>query len=249
MVVVVGPYVGGIESELFVFQPYVNWLHLALRGRYESFYVFSHEQHRFLYDLEGIKFIPVSAELSSDKNHSGLTNILVSNKEYLSLLKSTKNSIRNSEVLQCFIKYTKYDNFVLPLYKKLFKRIKVDVELEPELVGKVILINRGADLNVSKKILSQVDAIEINGRYPFSIDKTLKLVQKAKLVICPAGVWTVFCNLHNIPVISWGDQGLGLYKENGPYAFNNKNIYILHYSGGDIKAILSGIQDMMERLK
>ena len=131
---------------------------------------------------------------------------------------------------------------------KIFKKIEIDIEIEEEITNKVIFINRGADLNISKKILSKIDAMEINGSYPFSIDKTLKLIQESKMVICPAGVWTFFCNLHGIPVVSWGNEGIGMFKNNGPYYFGNENSNVLYFSGGNTDPLLSGIHNMMEQL-
>jgi hypothetical protein len=240
--VVCGPYIGGIEAELFTFQPYVMWLYFALKNKYDNFTVFSHKKHAFLYNSIDVQFNSVDEKLSDDSLHNGLMNSLITNKEYLSLLKSVHGSVK--DVLQCCVKYTKYDNFVIPLSKKLFNRISIDTEIEPELYGKIILINRGADLNVSKKIMQQIDVMEINGSYPFSIDKTLKVIQNAQMVICPCGVWTYFCNLHQVPVVSWGTEGIGMFKDNGPYYFNNKNSLILHTDGKNINPIISGIRNL-----
>jgi hypothetical protein len=246
MNIILGPWIGSIESEIFHFYPYVIWVYAALRNRCENFYVFSHQQHKFLYDIENINFIPVSPELSNADDHIGIMNSKISNKDYLSLLKSTKSNMNDKEIIHCYVKYTKYDTFTVPLSKKMFLPIKIDEQVD--MSNNTVVITRGADLNISKRILSKIDAEEINGSYPFPTSTMLKTIQNAKMVICQCGVWTYFCNLHNIPVFSWGNDGIGLYKDGGPYHFNNKKSSVIYFDNGNIDMILSGIKNLESNL-
>ncbi len=251
MTIVCGPYIGGLEQELFTFHPHVNWIYNALMNRCEQFYIFSHQQHSFLYNWPNATFIPINLELSDECFHSGIINNQISNKDYISLLKATKNSIDdNKDIIHVYVKYTKYDNFTVPLSKKLFKRIEIDVDIDEDLTDQIIVMGGETDSIISQRIIERFDALEIHGSYPRSPAMMLKILQKARMIICPMGVWTYFANLHGVPVVSWGNGngGIGMYKEDGPYYFNNKESHIISITNGNMEPIIDGIEYLMNRL-
>ena len=239
--IVVGPYIGKLEQEIFTFRPYTAWLYRSLRSHCDNFYVSTHAQHQFLYDWDDINFVPVDDSFSVDADHFGVMNNKVNNKDYLSLIKQLKNSI-DGETVHCGIRYTKYDNFIVPVSKKIFHA----VELSSDEPNEILLISRYGDMNILKRLSKALPSIrEINGDY--SSIQILRKILAAKLVICPCGVWTCFCNLHGIPVFSWASEGLGMYKSNGVYGFNNPKSYIIHHDSNDVEKLLSGIEYMRER--
>jgi len=241
MQIVVGPFIGSIEQELFTFRPHALWIYRSLKSYCDEFYISTHDQHRFLYDWPGINFIPVDKNFSIDSDHHGVMNDKVNNKDYIGLTKQLKNSIGN-DVINYYTRYTKYDNFIVPVSKKIFST----VELESDEPNEILLISRYGDMNILKRLSKALPSIrEINGDY--SSIQILRKILAAKLVICPCGVWTCFCNLHGIPVFSWASEGLGMYKSNGVYGFNNPKSYIIHHDSNDVEKLLSGIEYMRER--
>lgn len=244
MNIIVGPFVGGLEQELFTFRPYATWLYKGLRSHCENFYLSTHDKHRFLYNWNDINFVPVNSEFGNDEDHQGIMNLKVNNKEYLTMVKQLKNNVKKDEdVVHCNVRYTKYDNFTIPLAKKVFDKVKLDVEHNNE----VLIISRQGNFNIIKQLCKALpDAIEINNHCS-SID-LLKIVLGAKLVICSCGVWTYFCNLHGVPVFSWGTD-IGGYKPTGVYHFNNKKSHVIYHDSNNIDTILSGIEYLINKVE
>jgi hypothetical protein len=241
MTVICGPYIGGLEQEIFSFHPHVAWLYRVLIDRCDYFYVFSHENHSFFYDWPGVNFVSVDGCYSVESNHSGIVNKLVSSKEYLSLIKFVRNKVSDKDVLHYNIRYTIYDNFVVPLHKKMFVKINMNIEK----TDNIVLISRGhTDFNVVKKIKDRFvghDLIEIDDKWNHY--DAIKTIQSAIFVICQCGPWTYFCNLHKVPVVSWGNVGYSMYKDNGVYNF--KNICITTPNEHNL---FSSIEYMLERV-
>jgi hypothetical protein len=250
MKVVIGPWIGSIEQEIFTFRPYAKWLYESLQSYRSDFYISTHEQHQFLYDWPDINFIPVDKKFSNDADHQGVMNSKVNNKDYLTLVKQLKNSIGigngngSSDAIFCNVRYTKYDNFIVPVSKNIFNKVR----LTTESTNDILIISRYGDQNIIRKLCKSLpEVIEINGNY--SSTEILQKILSAKLVICPCGVWTCFCNLHEIPVFSWADGGLGMYKPDGVYHFNNYNSHVIHHDGDDIDILLSGVDYVKKRVE
>ncbi len=105
----------------------------------------------------------------------------------------------------------------------------------------IIIISRQGDLNTIKKICKALpDIVEVNNSFD-SVD-LLSKIMSAKMVICACGVWTYFCNLHQIPVFSWGDSEISMYKPAGLYHFRNYRSHIVYHSGDGVDKLLSGIE-------
>ena len=247
MNILIGPYIGGLEQALFTFRPHAAWLYNCLRVYCSDFYISTHEDHRFMYDWPETTFVPVADKLGDDNVHQGIMNTMVSNKDYISITKQLRTIIGNNDTIHCYARYTKYDNFTIPISKKLFTRINsFDINHSNE----ILMISREDKLGIVEKLIDKIEgAIEICSIESTSPKELIHRILSARLVICPCGVWTYFCNLHGIPVVSWGES-LGLYKDGGPYYFNNKNAYILYHSNGDtdIHRIMAGINYILERL-
>lgn len=243
MDIIVGPFVGSIEQEIFTFRPHVIWLYRSLRSHCSKFYIATHEQHQFLYAWDDVIFVPVDSRLSCDDNHRGIMNDLVNNKDYISMVKQLKNSKNNGEIVHCYPRYTKYDNFTIPMAKKFFSRIPLVSEHNND----IVVINRNGNPLVVERIYNKIPNATMVNKC-IDAKELLSKVISAKMVICSCGIWTYFCNLHHIPVFSWGEEGLGLYKYGGAYYFNNEKAHIVHSNGKDINKLISGIEYLLSKI-
>jgi hypothetical protein len=238
MNIILGPYIGSIEQALFTFYPHTLWIYNCLLSHNYSFYISSHDKHRFLYDWAGITYVPVDIGLSNDDDHHGIMNSKISNKDYLVLLKQLKNSINGDNTIHCYVRYTKYSNFTIPVSKKRFAPLNIKTEVGND----IFVINRNDDSGITRKVHELIPgSIEINTIDVNSTEEILGMLLSARMVICPCGEWTYFCNLHKIPVFSWGLDGIGMYKPNGIYHFDNFKSEVM-YTNGNIDVIMSGIK-------
>jgi len=231
-----GPYIGGIEQEIFTFRPYMSWLYTGLKHHYSEFYISTHQHSMFLYDWPGIKFVPVDNKYY-DPSVTGIMCNIVNNKDYLGLAKQSKATIEGNDVVHCLIKYTKYDNFIVPIHKKLFQIINI----KKSTPGNIVVVARNQAQELHEKLAVALDA-KLLGYSCGSYD-LIKAVLCAKLVVCEVGPWTALCNLHKIPVLSWGDSNISMYKSGGVYSFNNKHNSVI--PGNDFNLIISGIKHLL----
>jgi len=207
-----------------------------------KFYISSHEGHRFLYNWPGVTYLPVENKYSNDDDHRGIINSKVSNKEYLALFKQLRTSISGSDTLHSTVRYTKYSNFTVPLSKKIFKPLDIKVEK----TDNIVIITRN-DVTEAATVLSEMvsESIVIDSIDVDNTEDILRTILSAKMVICPCGEWTYFCNLHKIPVFSWGTEGIGMYKPGGAYHFNNFKSEVVSYS--NIGTLFSGIEHLRNK--
>jgi hypothetical protein len=245
--IIVGPYIGDIEQSIFTFRPYVMWMYDHLYSFADAFYISTHKSHKFMYNWPGVEFIPVDNSLSNDVDHRGIMNTNIDNKTYLVLTKQLKNSLNNGggDVVHCYVRYTKYNNFSIPISKKTFRPL----DLKPSDKREIVIISREGDTEITKKIgLFIPDSVEINAIDINNVESTLQRIISAKMVICPCNTWTYFCNLHKVPVFSWGENGVGMYKPSGVYHFSNTRSHVVYSDGSNIDILLSGIKYLLDKI-
>jgi hypothetical protein len=68
-------------------------------------------------------------------------------------------------------------------------------------------------------------------------------ILSSKMVITPSSHWTFFCNLHNIPVFSWGNN-ISQYKDT--FNFNNICIVIPFDKGNNVDILLKSIDKFVK---
>lgn len=246
-VLLIGPYIGDWKNELLTFRPYANWIFNQLDK--PICYISSHFNRKFLYDwIPEENFIPVFEHLT--RNESKQNNYLhddITAKDYKLLIKEFKKTIIEKE------KITSKNINIYNLsyleskpeyswHQKIFTKIKI----EPIPNNYIIYI---PDSSISTSfhdtllcsLLNEYDNIAMVGDHTcYDIEKFLnfqinysevgyenlmKYILGCKFVITPCSHWTFLCNVHKIPVVSWGLNG-NIYKKDNVYGFDNNN-YIL----------------------
>jgi hypothetical protein len=245
MNILIGPYIGSIEQEIFTFRPHTMWIYRCLLPYNYNFFIASHNKHKFLYNWPNVTYLPIDSRFSNDDDHNGIINTKVSNKDYLAMLKHLRNTINDDNVLQYYVRYTKYNNFTVPISKKLF----LPLDIPANTSDNIFIINRNDNKRVIERIRKKIpEAVEIVTIDVNDTESILGMIMSAKMVICPCGEWTYFCNLHKIPVFSWGDEGIGMYKIGGPYHFNNYKSEIMFFNNGKIDTLVNGIKYLENRI-
>jgi hypothetical protein len=245
-----GPYIGDFEQELFSFRPYVRWISKV--SQVDSIYLSTHFNRTFLYDwIEEDRIIPVFHDLSRNElSQHGTIHDNLQIKDYTLLTKIFKEEIIRQtgtgkrDISLITLPYTKSSS--CPLYNKLFRPVPIpDVETEqkfdiifiPDIKEDKKKTHEIYDLLKSKYnvgvigdfkthlcdenlILKRVDYFENGYKY------IVKYISEAKAVICPAGHWTLLCNMQKAPVFSWGES-ISHYTQTGIYGLGNRNSLIV----------------------
>jgi hypothetical protein len=247
MILLTGPYIGSFEQEVITFRPYVKWLSEILE--YDKMYISTHSNRAFMYgDMEAV-VLPIFEDLSRDElSQVGYIHKSISQKDYQVILKTIKETIvekedctkRDIEVYNLsYVKSTP----PMSIYSKKFEPINATTINIEDYEGRVVFIPdraaTGSQLRIVRDylresypdyiiigdmrtrfarenvILNLVDYFENSWKY------MVKIISKAKAVVCPLSYWTTICNLQSTPVFSWGEQ-VGQHKEDGVYHFGNR---------------------------
>lgn len=268
-----GPYIGDFEQEILTFRPYVKWISEVVES--DMIYLSTHFNRAFLYDwIPPDNMLPVYEHLTRDElGQFGYVHDQFKTKDYLLLTKIFKEKITNicrcsKRDIEIFgLNYAR-SKPAYSIYKKLFQLITVpDINIKEEYKNRIVYIPSPGyhleevydflynkydaiivgDLKLSgycsekNEMLKYADYFENGFKYIF------KILNSAKAIVCPTGLWTFIANLQGIPVFSYGDAP-GIFKENGLYHFNNyKSVVIPADEETNVDGILNMIDYFMEK--
>lgn len=257
-IVLIGPFVGSFEYEMSCFRPFVYWL--KNNFNFPNIIVSSHYNRSFLYDLP---VIPIFKQYSNDeKGQLNHKHDRINAKDYQYLTNDIKDqliSISNwnkKDVIVYNLGYSSTPNFN-SLYKKnfipFFKHSKSN---------KMVFIPHKSRSNKElKKIHNHFNEFlvigpkqerlkEFNKLMDFSEEifykELINELENCRCVITPCSFWTLICNLHQIPVFSWGNN-ISLYKN--IYNFNNKKFKGIPFKkGNNINILIDSIYKFLEEI-
>lgn len=246
-----GPFIGDFEQELYTFRPYISWI--SEISTYKNFYLSTHFNRLFLYDwIDKDNILPVFEHLTRDELlQRGVVHGRLTVKEFSLLVRQFKEDIMEAsghnrkEVSIYFIPYSKTPQ-PLPLHNKYVRpcsppkikiKTKPKVILIPDIKEDVTRLDyiytvllRNYDVKVvgdfkihfvdDNIVLGYVDYFENCYKY------ICKYIFEADIVVCPAGHWTLLCNMLGKPVFSWGSC-VSQFKENGLYYLNNHKSLVI----------------------
>lgn len=88
---------------------------------------------------------------------------------------------------------------------------------------------------------------DMNGQIENYYENMMLRIVKSKCVITPSNFWTMFCNIHHIPVFSWGDN-ISMYKT--VYRFDNEQFKAIPFArGSDINIIIESIEKFIKEIE
>jgi len=259
-VLLIGPYIGDWKQEIFTFRPYARWIYEQLD--HPKCYISSHFNRQFLYDwIPDENFIPVYEQLSRNEvEQDNYIHKSITIKDFKLLIKDFKQSVINKENISIknlitynlsYLKSTPHYSW----YQKIFTKINVK-PIKNDYIFYIPnkSISREDNEKITKFLLSKYDNIKLLGdNNCYDLDKCLnyqidyietgyiniiKYILGCKFVITPCSHWTMLCNLHHIPVFSWGDGGI--YKKDGDYGFENPNNHIC--INNDVEIVMKAIE-------
>jgi hypothetical protein len=250
-ILLIGPYLGSFKEEILNFRPYARWLYDVMD--YDRVYINTHSNRKFLYYdfLEPEYVISIFENISRDElAQNGFINDDIDQKNYSLIVKSLKDyiacreNIDKKDIDQQSLNYVK-NYYPIETHKKRFEKIErlnfyneyedkivfipdessnrkflffIKEYLDLEYFDYVIAGDKRTYFQEENVVVNRIDYFSNGWKY------NIKLIQDAKAVICPISHWTTLCNLHNIPVFSWGSS-VGQHRPNGIYHFNNKKCF------------------------
>ena len=272
-----GPWIGDFESEIITFRPYIKWVSEVSEINYNDFFLYTHENRSFMYDwIPEDNIFHVYQQLTrSELEQKGFTHNNVKQKDFNLLVKIFKENIveargySKKDIDIIHLSYIKNPP-IYSVYQKSFVKIPVsDINISEEYKNKVVYIPHdeeredraeeiydflvdeydaiiAGDLKINLSwdniILNNIDYFENGFKY------LLKILDCAKLVVCPASYWTYLCNLQNVPVFSYGPTP-GLYRPGGIYYLNNeKSMVISAVEDTPAKQITSMVKYFKDKL-
>jgi len=249
-ILLLGPYIGSFKEEVLNFRPYARWLFDVVD--HDIVYINTHSNRKFLYYdfVDSDHIVPIFENISRDElSQIGYIHNSIDQKDYnlmtrgIKDLISAKENIQKKDIVQYSVNYIKSTPSI-EIHKKRFEKIipikdeknkyKDKIVFIPDESGnKSILNNIKYYLNLENMeyiiagdkrtyfqnenvVLNRIDYFKNGWKY------IIQLIQEAKAVICPLSHWTTICNLHKIPVFSWG-YNIGQHREGGIYHFDNKD--------------------------
>jgi len=258
-VLLIGPYIGDWEHEITTFRPYAKWISENVDAN--KIFISSHFNRQFLYDwIPNKHFIPVYEHLTrNEKQQQNYLHESIDNKDYKFLIKESKQQICKKlnisirQILHYTISYLESTPHY-SWYQKIFTPINID----PIPNDYILYIpSKNVSDNINKKYYNYLNTTYNNvymigdshcykfdhfinyqiDYYETGYKNLMKYLLGCKLIITPCSQWTMLCNLHNLPVFSWGD--CRQYMKNSDYGFNNNNNYIL--ISNDFKRVIKSI--------
>ena len=256
-IVLIGPYVGSFEEEIFTFRPFVYWL--IDNFDFPNLIVSTHYDREFLYN--DIDIIPIFKQYTNDQiNQRNHKHQKISIKDYQYLINDTKDQIADiskfnkSDIIVYNIGYAYSPN--VSIFNKHFKPI----DNRKQSNNNIIYI---PDASRTEKehdrlwteYLKDVDGIILMRDCKSRISKhkqescsykdMIDDILSCKAVITPSSRWTFLCNQHGVPVFSWGKH-TAQYKE--IYNFGNK-CNTLSITKKDVNKIIGGMKNFLKEIK
>ena len=264
-VVVIGPYIGDLEQELFAFRPHARYISSTVHA--DEIYISSHYNRAFMYDwIPEENFIPVFESLTREetKQH-GYLHEDVTRTDYSQLVKYLKNKIKDQvgkvDMEVYSPPYIKSIN-TISIYQKEFSPLSppnadinrndsivfiVDQSEESteiyntlkDLYDIIVLGNMTNGIEQENVLLSDTDYF-VNG-YASMID----YISNAKLLVTNCPVWGMVGNLMGKHMVFWGNS-CSQFKPEGLYGFENYNVVSVDVG---IKGVTEMIQYKYEGIK
>ena len=268
-IVACGPFIGSFEQEVMYFQPYVRYISEVRSD--DLIYVSGYSNRRFLYDwVSDNSFFPVyEPGTRTDYKQVGCTHDDVTSGVFGQYVKGFRQYVKNETGTDDITMYVPpYLKNLPPIntvqkiyepYKSLHTTTLRDTvvfipdESVPEAHSVLIynmLCNRYNVVVVGdcKTTLYEYNTIMQRPDYTDQVySLIIEHIQKAKLVITPCSYWTVLCNIHGTPVVSWGES-VGVYKSDGVFGFDNLNMILDARPCINIDVLTRGVETMMAKL-
>jgi len=254
--VLIGPYVGSLETEITTFRPFYYWL--KENFNFPNIIVSTHYNRSFLYDSP---VIPIFKQYSNDeKGQIYHKHDRINAKDYQYLINDIKDQTVNitnwnkKDIVIYNLGYSSTANHNI-LMKKKFNTISHRIpsndnilfiphssrpkkELK-QIYNKInnlkIICNRYSDFN-------EYNYLNEDGLHYY--ERMIEEIMKCRCVITPCSFWTFICNLHNIPVFSWGDN-ISIYKNT--YRFDNEHFKGIPFrKGNNINIVIQSINKFLE---
>lgn len=266
-VLLIGPYIGDWKSEILTFRPFAEWIYNQLDK--PVCYMSSHFNRRFLYHwVPDNNFVPVFEHLTrNEANQCNYIHRSITQKDYKLLIKEFKQEIVKREgisVRNITLYNLPYLESSPPVswYQKFYSKIKIDkipndyviyipdssingddhkklLDFLTNNYKNVIMMGDNSCWDIEECINFQIDYSETG------YQNLIKYILGCKMVITPCSHWTFLCNLHKIPVMSWGVNG-NIYKSTGVFGFDNPNNFIL--ISNEINNILNSIDYFYKKI-
>jgi len=242
-VVVIGPFIGDLEQELFSFRPYAKYISSTVDC--DNVYISSHFNRSFLYDwVPQENFIPVFESLTRDetKQH-GFLHDDVTRSDYSQIIKYIKNKIRDAngrvEIEIYSPPYIKSMN-AISIYQKEFSSIffpKTDINRNEYIA---FVSNQSKESEKVYKTLQKEYDIIVIGNMSNGIEKEntplkstdyfingyssmMNYISNAKLLVTNCPEWAIVGNLLKKHMVFWGTT-CSQFKPDGIYGFDNYNV-------------------------
>lgn len=263
-IILCGPYVGDMNVEIIIFRPFVYWLQSALDTN--NIVISTHYNRSFLYNFTNYPIFKQYTKDEEGQQHHKHKKI--NSKDYGFLINEIKDNI--SKQLNCNKNNIINYNLGYASLPKIFNIQRIhypitqyntssnsNITFIPDQsrtykeLNKVFYhINKynNVELIGDKKIKLQAfnHLFSIENYYQYIYEFIIGKILSSKLVICPTSHWTYICNLHNVPVFSWG-KNVGIYKDT--YNFGNTKSRILPFNRkSNINILFKGIDKIMEEL-
>lgn len=264
-VLLCGPYVGSFEGEIIHFKPFVEWI--LHNFDVPHIIVSTHHNRSFLYSIENIPiFRHYTKDEESQENHR---HKKINSKDYVYLTNEIKNiiskqySVNKSSIIDYNLGYnktpeisffqkriTRYGNkqqsngnvLFIPDNKRPHKELEKIFNYVSNLYDVEVLGDH-------KTYLSEHNILFYDINYHNDVYKVImNTILNSVCVITPSSHWTYICNLHGVPVFSWGrSEQISIYKST--YKFGNTNCTLLPInSKKDVNIIYKGLDKFLKEL-
>ncbi len=241
-VLVIGPFIGDLEQELFAFRPHARYITSTVNAH--EVYISSHFNRSFLYDwIPEKNFIPVFESLTREetKQH-GYLHEDVTRTDYSQIIKYLKNKIKDIEGkvdMEVYSPpYIKSTN-TISLYQKEFSTIdfpKCDINKSDYIVFAgdrteeseaiyntlkeeydIIVIGNMSNGIEQENVLLKTTDYFING-----YTTMLNYINCSRMMVTNCPEWAVIGNLLKKDMVFWGNS-CSQFKPFGVYGFGNDN--------------------------
>jgi len=267
----VGPYIGSFEHELISNIPYARYLSDIFDG---EVYVSGYSNRMFMYDwLIDDRKIPVNEMWArNDEGQVGYINSDVSLLQYQQESKRIKQHVLDKTRLQpkdidTYSLTYQRGNQSYSINQRTYQKIN-NIRLIPKLKESVIFIPDNSlseedSLNIYNSLIPYYNVLVIGDcktrlndtnilmhRLDY-VDKVYEMIysyiESVKFVVTPCSYWTILCNMQQVPVVSWG-KNIGIYKSNGIFGFDNKNLIISSPKTINSDVLLKSIEYFQSKL-
>lgn len=270
-VVVIGPFIGDLEQELFAFRPHARYISSTVEA--DEIYISSHFNRAFMYDwVPHENFIPVFESLTREETKQrGYLHEDVSRTDYSQLVRYLKNKVKENHAkddIEVFSPPYIKSNNTISIYQKEFSPIGFPSRITD--AGKMHI--RNSDITFISDISNEAEEIYntlkdeydtivlgnmTNGLeqenvllkrtdyFVYGYSDMMHYITMSKLLVTNCPVWAMIGNLLNMNMVFWGGN-CSQFKPEGIYGFENYSSTSIDV---DAKQIIDIIRYKMEGCK